>query len=242
MPTWLYRAADADRLPTHILLHGGAFTCRSAGQVDRLAREYAQTVGCLVAVPHYRLAPEHPWPAAVDDTRAVLRWLAAHTGTDPARISIGGISAGACIATQTALLAREPGDPAPMFQLLEVPIVDFTQSSPSVARYGTGYLASRKLMADGVCSYVPDVEQRRAASPLFADDLSGQPPAFVITAAYDPLRDEGEAYARRLREAGVPVEAVRARNHIHTSIYSVMPSGQRYRALAAAALARAYRS
>jgi acetyl esterase len=192
--------------------------------------------------PHYRLAPEHPWPAAPDDAYAVLTWLAAtadELSVDGTRLSIGGVSAGGCIAASTALLARDRGGPPLVFQMLEIPIVDLTGSHPSVEKYGGGYLLTKRDMDEGFASYVPDPAQRRAASPLFAADLAGLPPALVLTAEYDPLRDEGEAYAQRLRAAGVPAETVRARNHVHSSTYSTLRSARRYRDRTAAALSRA---
>jgi acetyl esterase len=242
IPTWIYRRPDPEPVPAHLLLHAGGFCYRVPTLLDLLARHYAGAVRCAVVAPHYRLAPEHPWPAAQEDAFTVLTWLAATAGelaVDPARLSIGGISAGGCIAASTAMLARDRGGPPLVFQLLEIPITDMTGSHPSVERYGEGYLLTKRDMAESFDSYVPDPAQRRVASPLFAADLSGLPPALVLTAQYDPLRDEGEAYADRLRAAGVPAETVRARNHVHSSTYSTLRSARRYLDRTAAALARA---
>jgi acetyl esterase len=242
IPTWIYRPPGAAVVPAHRLLHAGGFGYRIPKLLDDLARHYVRAVGCAVVTPHYRLAPEHPWPAARDDAYAVLNWLVESAGElaiDAGRVSIGGVSAGGFIAASTALLARDRGGPSLVFQLLEIPILDLTGSHPSVEKYGDGYLLTKRDLAEGYAASVPDRAQRRAASPLFADDLAGLPPALVLTAQYDPLRDEGEAYAQRLRDAGVPAETVRARNHVHSSTYSTLRSALRYRDHAAAALARA---
>jgi acetyl esterase len=121
-------------------------------------------------------------------------------------------------------------------------VLDLTLSQPSTKQFSSGYLLSRAWLRRGYEAFVPDEGQRRnpLASPLLAEDVSGLPPTFVLTAEFDPLRDEGEAYARRLREAGVPVETVRARGHVHGSIYSSMRSARRYRRTMAAALRRAH--
>jgi acetyl esterase len=243
IPTWIYRVPSAAPVPAHLLLHAGGFSYRIPTLLDDLAREYAAAVGCAVVTPHYRLAPEHPWPAANQDAYAVLSWLATHAGelgVDPARLSIGGISAGGSIAAATALLARDRAGPRLVFQLLEIPITDFTASHPSMQKYASGYLLTKRDLDEGFASYLPDPAQRRAASPLFAEDLAGLPPALVLTAQYDPLRDEGEAYARRLRAAGVPTETICACNHVHSSTYSTLRSARRYRERTAAALRRAF--
>jgi acetyl esterase len=232
-------------VPAHLLLHAGGFCYRIPKLLDDLARHYVRAVGCAVVAPHYRLAPEHPWPAARDDAYAVLSWIVASAdelAIDAHRVSIGGVSAGGCIAASTALLARDRGGPSLVFQLLEIPVLDLTGSHASIEEYGDGYLLTKRDLAESYAACVPEPGQRRAASPMFADDLSGLPPAFVLTAQYDPLRDEGEAYALRLRAAGVPVEAVRARHHVHSSTYSTLRSARRYRDRAAAALAQALSS
>ena len=239
IPTWIYRPPGRATVPAHLLLHAGGFSYRIPTLLDDLARHYVRAVGCAVVTPYYRLAPEHPWPAADEDAYAALTWLAAEAdalAVDPARLSIGGISAGGFIAAAAALLARDRGGPPLVFQLLEIPRTDLTADHPSVRKYGAGYLLTRRDLDEGAEVYVPDPAQRRAASPLFAADLSGLPPALVLTAEYDPLRDEGEAYAQRLRDAGVPAETVRARNHVHSSTYSDLPSARRYRDRTAGAL------
>lgn len=242
IPTWIYRPPSAGPLPAHLLLHGGGFSCRIPSLLEPLAREYAKAARCAVVTPYYRLAPEHRWPAQNDDVYAALTWLAERSSDlaiDRARLSIGGVSAGGLLAAATTIRARDEGGPPLVFQLLEIPRTDLTASRPSVAKYNRGYLLSQRDLDEGASVYVPDPAQRRAASPLFAADLSGLPPALVLTAEYDPLRDEGEAYAERLRAAGVPAEVIRARNHVHSSTYSTLRSARRYRERTAAALADA---
>ncbi|MCW2782023.1 MAG: esterase [Marmoricola sp.] len=240
---WVYRASGAEAQPAHLLLPGGAFCYGGLQDVDAIARRYAVAAQCAVLAVGYRLAPEHPWPTAQEDTHAALVWAVGHAdelGIDVRRVSIGGISAGGCVAAATALLARDRGGPALIFQLLEIPITDLTLSSRSADRFGKGYLLSRAHLEEAYAAYVPDRSQRRSASPLFAADLSGLPPTMVLTAEYDPLRDEGEAYAARLREAGVRVQTIRAKGHVHSSTYSTMKSAIRYQEATAAALAAAY--
>jgi acetyl esterase len=239
----VYRATGSQPHPVHLLVHAGAFCSGRPQDVDALARRYAVRAQCAVVVVGYRLAPEHPWPAAPEDTYAALVWTVEHAdelGLDPGRVSIGGISAGGCIAASVALMARDRGGPVLVFQLLEIPITDLTMSCPSIDRFGTGHLLTRADLVEAYGHYVPDPAQRRAASPLHAADLTGLPPTMVLTAEFDPLRDEGEAYARRLRSAGVAVQAVRASGHVHSSTYSALRSAERYRQITAAALARAF--
>lgn len=241
----VHTPAGAAGSPAHIMMHPGAFCYGSPQELDALAAEYVRAAGCVVLVPDYALAPEHPYPAAVEDCYAVLAWTvdnAQQLGVDPARVSIGGLSAGGCVAAAGAMLARDRGGPRPVFQLLEVPVTDVTLSCPSIHRFGRGYLLTERELIDCSAHYVPDPARRREgyASPLLADDLGNLPPAMVITAEFDPLRDEGEAFAHRLAAAGVPVQTIRARGHVHASIHSGMRTAVRVRRRAAAALARAY--
>ena len=241
----VHGARGGGRRPAHLIFHSGAFCYGGAQELDDLAAFYARGVGCVVLAVDYRLAPEHPFPTAVEDGYAALQWTvdnAASLDVDPGRMSIGGVSAGGCVAAAVAMMARDRGGPDLVFQLLEIPVTDLTLSSRSADRFGRGYLLTRAELVASYASYVPDPARRTEpyASPLLAPDLSGLPPAMVITAGSDPLRDEGESYARRLAQAGVPTQAVRARGHVHSSTYSAMPSARRYRRQAADALARAY--
>ncbi|MEO6887196.1 MAG: alpha/beta hydrolase [Jatrophihabitantaceae bacterium] len=241
----VYRPVGSLPKPAHLLVHAGSFVSGDVGQLDGLAREYADVADCAVVCVDYRLAPEHPWPAAPDDVYAALQWLVASAetlGVDVGRISIGGISAGGAIAAAVALMARDRRGPALMFQLLEIPVTDLTMSQPSVARFASGYLLTRAEMMRGYDAYVPDAALRHDGyvSPMWASDLSGLPPTMVLTCQCDPLRDEGEEFGRRLRLAGVPVAVVRARGHVHASTYSSMHSAARYRRITAEALRVAY--
>lgn len=242
---WQYRTPGAAASPAHVFFHAGGFCSGGPRQLDQLLRGYDVQAGCTLLSVDYRLAPEHPWPVAVEDGYAALAWTVEHAaelGVDPDCVSVGGVSAGGCIAAVVALLARDRNGPALVFQLLEIPITDVTMSCPSVEQFANGYLLTRADLVEMCDLYVPDTALRTNgyASPLLAEDLSSLPPAMVITAQYDPLRDEGEAYARRLREAGVPTQLIRARGHIHSSTLSAMKSARRYQHAAAAALARAY--
>lgn len=241
----VYRTAGDQPRPVHVHLHGGGFCYGSGRGLDVMARELA-IAGLVVVLPEYRLAPEHPWPAAVDDALDVVRWVGAEAdqlGADPGSISLGGTSAGGCAAAAASLKARDQGGPALVAVLLDIPVIDLTMSSGrSMDRYATGYLLTRAHLAESYALYVPDPAGRSHpyASPLLAPDLTGLPPAIVLTAEYDPLRDEGEEYAQRLRAAGVPVEVVRARGHVHSSTHTPLPSAVRYRAWLTAMLTRAH--
>jgi acetyl esterase len=206
----------------HLYFHGGGFWTGTVEQYDRFCRRIAKDAHCVVASVDYRLAPENPFPTAPEDGYAALRWLAANSsqlGIDPARLSIGGVSAGANLAAVVALMARDRGGPPLVFQALELPYTDMTMSSPSIDENGDGYLVTRADLELCRSYYLSDPSDARHpyASPLLAGDLSGLPPAFVTTAEFDPLRDEGEAYARRLEEAGVPTTVRRWEGQIHGS-------------------------
>ncbi|MCW2497500.1 alpha/beta hydrolase [Jatrophihabitans sp.] len=220
-----YRPSGTELLPAQLLLHGGSFWSGSIETVDPLARLYAERARCVVVSVDYRLAPEHPWPAAVEDGYTALQWLvtnAAELGVDPTRLGVGGVSVGGGMAAVVAMMARDRGGPRLRFQLLEIPVTDLTGSSESMTTYASGYLCTRAALLEGYALYVPDPAQRSMpyASPLLAPDLTGLPPALVLTCEYDPLRDEGEALAARLREAGSPTELVRAKGHVHSSTYT----------------------
>jgi acetyl esterase len=200
--------------------HGGGWTIGSVETHDALCRGLAVGSGAVVASVEYRLAPEHPYPAAVEDAVAATRWLAEHAGelgADGSRLAVGGDSAGGNLATVVARLLRDEGPPL-AFQLLVYPTTDLGLGHPSVDENGEGYFLTKDTMLWFRRHYLGDRDvSDPSASPLRADpeSLRGLPPALVVTAEYDPLRDEGEAYAEALRAAGVDVRATRYDGVIH---------------------------
>ena len=215
LPARLYAPGPAvEPQPLLVYFHGGGWVQGSLDSHDGTCRWLAALAQVRVLSVAYRLAPEHPFPAPADDALTAYALATEHArtlGADPARIGVGGDSAGGNLAAAVALAARDTGLPAPAFQLLLYPAVDLTLSSPSVTTFAEGHFLTKANMDVYVDAYVPDASKRTDpyASPLFAEDLTGLPPAYVATGATDPLRDEGEAYAGRLREAGVAVEVER---------------------------------
>ena len=231
IPIRIYTPENARGLLVYF--HGGGWVIGSLETHDGPIRSLANAAGCTVISVDYRLAPEHPHPAAVEDCYAATRWAAENAralGADPARLAVGGDSAGGNLAAVTALLARERSGPTLCFQLLVYPVTDHDFDRPSYRENAEGYFLQRQDMQWFWDHYAPSAAERNAytASPLRARDLTGLPPAHVITAEFDPLRDEGEAYAARLREAGVPVSAVRYDGQIHGffSMAAVIPRGK----------------
>ena len=205
----LYEPEDAGAGPLPILVyyHGGGWIRGDLDTHDDVCRYLCHHAGCLVASVAYRLSPEHRFPEPLDDCYAATRWIsenAAGLGADPARLAIGGDSAGGNFACGVSLMARDRGGPAIAFQLLIYPVTDLASETESKRLYSSGYLLDS--MPFYIASYIGAEADRTAplASPLRAPDLSNLPPAFVLTAGFDPLRDEGDAYAARLRAAGVP--------------------------------------
>jgi acetyl esterase len=213
-------AAGDEVLGGVLYLHGGGWVTCDLETHDRLCRSLANRSGAAVIAVDYRRAPEHPFPAAVEDGLAALGWLrerAATAGVDPARLAVAGDSAGGNLAAVIALRDREAGGSPPLrLQVLIVPITDGAMDSPSYTENAEGLYLTRAGMRwywghylNGGDPLHPD------ASPLRAADLGGLPPALVITAEYDPLRDEGEAYAERLSAAGVAVDCRRRAGMVH---------------------------
>jgi len=205
-----YRPVIDEELPALVFFHGGGWTIGDLDTHDVICRQLALGARCAVFSVDYRLAPEHPFPAAVDDCFFATRFVfqnAKTLGVDPQRIAVGGDSAGGNLAAVVALLARDAGGPPLAYQLLIYPATDQRCQFPSHERNGEGYL----LTKDGVrffrAGYLPNDKDRTDwhASPLLAASHAGLPPALVLTAGYDPLLDEGRAYAERLAKAGVEV-------------------------------------
>ncbi|MEI7591857.1 MAG: alpha/beta hydrolase [Actinomycetes bacterium] len=200
--------------------HGGGWCLGNLQSGDGPARQLASSSGAVVVSVEYRLAPEHPFPAGPEDCWAALNWVANHgseLGGDPARIAVGGDSAGGNLAAVVAIKARDAGAPFICHQLLVYPGTDLTMSHPSIEENAEGFLLTKRSMIWFADLYLgPDGDPRDPeASPIFADDLSGVAPATVITAMFDPLRDEGEAYAEALRQAGVEARTERYDTMIH---------------------------
>lgn len=215
----VYRPVLKDTLPALLFFHGGGFVICNLDTHDRTCRNLANGSGSAVISVAYRLAPEHKYPAAVDDAYAATKYVAEHAaefGIDPNRIAVSGDSAGGNLATVVSLLARDRGGPRLKFQLLIYPVVDFYDKSPSMQEFDGNFL-TRKSMDWFMESYLPNhaAGLEPSASPMYAADLRGLPPAMIITAECDPLRDQGEAYARKLQSAGVPVELKRYEGMIH---------------------------
>jgi acetyl esterase len=200
---------SAEPLPVVVYFHGGGFVLGDLETHDVVCRRLARDADCIVASVHYRLAPEHRFPAAVDDAFAAFHWMLANAGRfggDATRVGVAGDSAGGNLAAAVSLLARDSGGKAPIFQLLVYPAVDFYRKSPSHRLFGTGFLLNTSTIDWFSASYAHRHEwDDFRASPLLAEDVRGVAPACVVTAGFDPLRDEGRAYVARLREAAVDV-------------------------------------
>lgn len=208
----VYRPSAATGLPIHVFFHGGGFWLGSIDEkvVDATCRERALGAGCVVVSADYRLAPEHRFPVAVEDCYRALLWAHAHAeqiGGDPENISVGGVSAGANLAAAVAIAARDRQGPALVLQLLEVPPLDLTLALARSVPLGDEYGITVASMEESAYLYFasPDEARSPLASPALVDDPRGLAPARIMTAEFDPLRRDGEYYAQRLREAGVPV-------------------------------------
>ena len=219
IPVRIYRPRADAPLPVVVYFHGGGFVIGDIATHDTTCQRLAAGVPAVVVSVDYRLAPEHRFPAAVVDCDAATAWVAAHAselGGDPARLAVAGDSAGGNLSAVVARRARDAGGPPIAFQLLVYPVTDMRCTLPSHTENGTGYLLDTDAITWFMDNYFADADRLTPdASPLLVEDLSGLPPAFVLTAEFDPLRDEGEAYAERLRAAGVSVTTSRYDGMIH---------------------------
>lgn len=223
IPLRMYRplgsAPDA-ALPVLVYIHGGGFVIGDLDTHDVLCRELANGSDCAIVAVDYRMAPEHPFPAAVIDCLAAARWVhrnASSLGLDASRLAIGGDSAGGNLSAVVSILARDEGDLPIRFQLLIYPGTDMRCTSASHQTNGQGYLLTRDTIGYFMSHYLADPAHSAdwRASPLLCSDLTKLPPAFVLTAGFDPLRDEGLAYAQRLSEAGNRVTHICFERQIH---------------------------
>ena len=205
--------------PLLLWLHGGGWVIGDLDTADATARALANRSGAVVVSVDYRLAPEHRAPAGLDDALAALTWSVENgelLGVDATHVAVGGDSAGGNLAAVLCQRVRDEFGPDIDFQLLVYPATDCTMSHPSVQENAEGYFLTKDAMVWFTGHYLGEVDPKDpSVSPLYADTLAGLPPALVITAEFDPLRDEGEAYAAALRDARVPVEAIRYEGQIH---------------------------
>jgi len=219
IPIRVYYPVYARDLPVLVWFHGGGWVAGGLDEAELTCRRLSNDVGCAVVSVDYRLAPETPFPGALDDCYAGVRWVtdsAVELGIDPGQIAVGGDSAGGNLAACVALRARNAGLPLAL-QLLVYPAIDTDFSRPSHQDYREGYLLTGSFTEWAWDCYVPDPRERTnpEASPIHAGDLTGLPPALILTAEFDPLRDEGEAYGEALAAAGVRADVRRYEGVVH---------------------------
>jgi acetyl esterase len=223
IPLRIFTPEGTGPRPAVLYFHGGGFSTGSIDLIDPLCRALANRSGCIVIAVAYRLAPEHPYPAAVKDAYVATAWVAAYGedfGVDGERLAVAGASAGPTLAPLTCLVAKDNEDDLGIaLQVLICPPTDLDhRETPSHKENGEGYLLTTGMMNWFMGHYLAGCEDRAEepyCSPLHMKDLGGLPPAIIVTAEYDPLRDEGEAYGARLEGAGVPVDVRRENGMIH---------------------------
>jgi acetyl esterase len=220
IPARVYTPEGEGPFPVLCYFHGGGWVIGSIEMADATARSLCVGAECVVVSPDYRMAPEHPFPAPLEDCFAVTEWAVAATephGGDGSRLAVSGGSAGGNLAAGVTMMARDRGGPRLAFQFLEYPATDHDFETGSYRENAEGMLLSRAALIWFWDNYVPDPADRDdpRASPLRSTDLSGLPPALVITAELDPLRDEGEAYGNALAAAGVPTTITRYDGVVH---------------------------
>ena len=242
----IYTPEGPGPFPLHVHYHGGGWVIGDLDTHDRDCRTLAREAGCVVVAVDYRLAPEHPFPAAPEDCYAATCWAADHAaslGARPGPITVGGDSAGGNLAAVVSLMAKARGGPDIALQLLIYPVTDHDFTLPSYRENGEGYLLSTETMAWFWDLYCPESQRDDwRASPSKAESLAGLPEAVIITAQYDPLRDEGHAYGDALQAAGVPVTVQCFEGMIHSffSLAHMIPGAAGAVTLAVDALRRAH--
>ncbi len=220
IPVRIYTPEGSGPFPVLVFFHGGGWVICNLDTHDGSCRSLANGAGCIVVSVDYRLAPEHKFPAAPEDCYAATLWVAEHAAElngDASRLAIGGDSAGGNLTAVVAQMARDQGGPPLVFQLMIYPATDFTSQAPSKTENAEGYFLTLDDMGWFENHYLNSEADRLnpLASPLLAADLSNLPPALILTAEYDPLRDEGEQYGQRLQAADVPVIVRRYHGLIH---------------------------
>jgi acetyl esterase len=236
-------AASAEPLPTLIFFHGGGWVIGNIETHDGLCRVLANESACRVISVEYRLSPEHKHPAAVEDACAAVSWIEANAstlGVDANRLAIGGDSAGGALAAVVAQMAKEKGNPKIAYQMLFFPVTQIGDETGSLREFAEGYFLETPTLKWFYAHYLPAHADKTdpRVSPLSAKDVSGLAPAYVMLAGFDPLHDEGMAYAEKLRAAGVPVTIADYPDMVHDFIYmqAVLPQAPQALSAAAAAL------
>ncbi|BCJ85462.1 alpha/beta hydrolase [Effusibacillus dendaii] len=220
IPIRIYTPDQEGPYPVLVYFHGGGWVIGNLDSHDPICRSLTNLAGCMVISVDYRLAPEHKFPVALEECYVATRWVFEHTdelGADPARIAVGGDSAGGNLAAVVSCQLRDRNEFQPICQVLFYPVTNFDFDTESYQRNGQGYYLTKNLMTWFRDHYLQNEQDSRnpLAAPLLTEDLGGLPSALVITAEFDPLCDEGEAYAKRLKNAGVPVEYTRYNGMIH---------------------------
>ena len=247
IPVRIYTPKGEGPFPALVYYHGGGWVIGDLDAVDVPCRMLTNRANCVVVSVDYRMAPENKFPAAAEDCYAATKWVAENAASiqvDPERVAIGGDSAGGNLTAVVALMARDRGGPSLVYQMLIYPVTNRDYETVSYRDNGDGYFLTKDSMVWFWNHYLREEQDavNPYASPLLADDLSGLPPALVLTAEYDPLRDEGEAYAQRLEAAGIEVEATRYNGMIHGFFWmpGALDQGRKAIEQAGSALSRAF--
>jgi len=221
IPIRIYANHSDKNLPVLLFFHGGGWVIGNINTHDGICRQLAKVAKVVIVSVDYRLAPEHPYPTPLMDCYAALEWVyenAAKIGGNPKKIAVGGDSAGGNLAAAVCLKAKAENGPKISYQALVYPVTDLSKlTTVSYQNFATKFFLTKDMMAKYINYYIADTATRLEgyASPLLAPDVSDLPPALVITAGFDPLRDEGEAYGERLKAAGVPTTITRYKGTIH---------------------------
>ena len=246
-PVRVFTPEGTGPFPVYVCIHGGGWWMGNIAMTESECRHIVRDAGCVVVSIDYHLAPEHKFPIPAEDCYAATTWVVEHAAElaiDPERIAVGGGSAGGNLAAAVALMARDRSGPKLRLQVLDVPVIDSRMNTRSMEENAQGYMLTKEWLQQAWDRYLqgPDDARNPYASPAFAEDLSGLPPALVLTAEYDPLRDEGEDYGRRLQAAGVHATVSRYDGMIHgfTFFTKVVPEAREARTEVIAALCGAF--